>query len=184
MSDTPYSEDRSVRGNELQPAAITPTEISRMPEFESTADAPDGTVFRDSTGRTWYKHQNGIVEPFGASTVRAPRAELADGDRYEIAVPIQDNTEVKVYRWGVFTHDNDAPAGLEIGISAIITATPVESENTEYTAFEGTDPPDMGISGDDGYGYVAAINNTGTDFVQGNDPDSVYFFMDYTLVPQ
>jgi len=184
MANTPYSEDRTVRGNELQPAAVVPSAIQRLPEHDTAASAPADTSFRDSTGRAWHKHPDGTLEPLGAARVAAPRAELSDGDRYEISLVVPPNGDATVHRWGVYTSDGTAPAGLDVAISSLAGAPPAEQENTTYTLHDGDTPPSVSNgTGDVNLGYVAAVNSTGTNFIEGNTPNSVYFFVDYTITP-
>lgn len=67
MTDTPHSEDRSVRGNAIRPAAVIPSALLTVPEYSDGTDAPDDTLFRDtSADELKYKNASGVVESIGS----------------------------------------------------------------------------------------------------------------------
>lgn len=116
----------------------------------------------------------------GDNVIALPLTELASGNAISHPVPLADTEKIEVKAWGCETNDRTTPSGLTVEL-VDEDDTLVTSENTQYT----TGDPVTTVQNDNGSTravYLRVANSSGTDFVDGNSPNSVGAFFRYRRV--
>lgn len=113
-----------------------------------------------------------------AQSADFPRSELQDGAALSIPVPVADGESITVTRWGVVTSNDTTPTGLTVQLTEP-DGTVIAEENTELTT--GSVASTTNASGGTKTYRLRIANSTGSNFVDGNSPDSVLGSVTYTI---
>ena len=114
-----------------------------------------------------------------ARSAEFPRSELQDGEALSIPVPIADGESITVTRWGAITSADTTPAGLTIQLTEP-GGTVITEENTELTTGSSVASTTNSSGGVKTY-RLRIANSTGSNFVDGNSPDSVLGSVSYEI---